>query len=107
ISNDVEAEGVAVKERRLPGVADEELQMVDAAEGKIVVHVASGPYKVPVQSTGIPNRRTSDSNSRRRNGNDGALNRWSCMRDGSCADSGCEPWRMNYVTGKPRSAMYW
>ena len=34
-------------------------------------------------STGIPNRRTSWSISRLRNANDGMMNRWSCMRDGS------------------------
>ena len=34
-------------------------------------------------NTGMPKRRTSVSSSRRRNGNDGAMNRWSCIRDGS------------------------
>jgi hypothetical protein len=33
--------------------------------------------------TGMPKRRTSVSSSRRRNANDGAMNRWSCIRDGS------------------------
>jgi hypothetical protein len=34
-------------------------------------------------NTGMPKRRTSVSSSWRRNGNDGAMNRWSCIRDGS------------------------
>jgi hypothetical protein len=34
-------------------------------------------------NTGMPKRRTSASSSRRRNGNDGAMNRWSCICDGS------------------------
>jgi hypothetical protein len=34
-------------------------------------------------NTGMPRRRTSASSSWRRNGNDGAMNRWSCIRDGS------------------------
>ena len=34
-------------------------------------------------NTGIPNRRTSDSSSRRRNGNEGAMKKSFCMYDGS------------------------
>src|SRR6266403_1541024 len=81
ISNHFEAEGVAIKIRRLPGVADKEADMVDPTERNFwTIHDSSASC---CQSTGMPKRRTNPSSSVRRNENDGAMKRWSCMRLGS------------------------
>ena len=36
VGDDVEAEGVAIKVRRLPGVADEEADMIDPPQGESI-----------------------------------------------------------------------
>ena len=64
-----------------------ELRIDDPQSGRIVgeVLLISGPLRSRkrLHNTGIPNRRTSPSNSRRRNGNDGAMKKSFCICDGS------------------------
>src|ERR1700687_5704353 len=91
VCDNVKPERIAIEVRGLPGIANEEADMINTAERKkIRFHFNKRLIYTQLQAelwtkdftahgSAIPNRLTRFSNSCLRNGIEGAMNSWSCI----------------------------